>query len=229
MRHNKSKHQPKITVLICTLNEAANLPWVLTKIPSFVDKVLLVDGHSTDDTVAVAQRLRPDIEVLYQPGKGKGDALRYGIKNAKGDIIVTLDADGSSDPEEMSQFIEPLLNGYDFAKGSRFLHSRPNMAWHRRFGNWLLVTLANILYGTRYTDLTSGYNAIWNKAFEELKLPTEVFLDEPMLNIRAKKARLKIVEIPCRDSGRISGTGKNHTIRQGWRILKTILRERFSG
>ena len=69
----------KITVLICTLNEEGGLPHVLPKIPTWVDEVLLVDGYSTDNTVEVAVQLHPDIRVLYQPGKGKGDALRYGF------------------------------------------------------------------------------------------------------------------------------------------------------
>jgi glycosyltransferase involved in cell wall biosynthesis len=151
----------KITALICALNEADNLQHVLPTIPDWVDEVLLVDGHSTDNTVETAKNLRPDMNVIQQPGKGKGDALKYGIKNAAGDIIVTLDADGSTDPEEIPKFIEPLLHGYDFAKGSRFLNSWPRMPFHRRFGNYLLFTTANILHGTRYTDICSGYNACW--------------------------------------------------------------------
>src|SRR3989338_7264825 len=102
----------EISVIICTFNEEENLSFVLPKIPEWVDEVLLVDGNSCDNTVSVAKKLRPDIQILYQPGKGKGDALRYGFSKAKGDIIVTLDADGSTDPAEMDKFIEPLLNGY---------------------------------------------------------------------------------------------------------------------
>jgi len=110
---DKPEGCPKITALICALNEEENLLHVLPKIPGWVDEILLVDGHSTDRTVEVARQLNPDVKVLYQPGKGKGDALKCGIKHATGDIIVTLDADGSTDPEEMPKFIEPLLDGYD--------------------------------------------------------------------------------------------------------------------
>lgn len=117
--------KPTVTALICTLNEEQNLPYTLPKIPDWVDEVLLVDGHSTDSTVEVARRLRAGVRVIYQQGKGKGDALKCGVEHARGDIIVTLDADGTTDPEEIPKFIEPLLNGYDFAKGSRFLGIRP--------------------------------------------------------------------------------------------------------
>ena len=87
---------PKITALVCALNEASNLPYVLPKIPPSVDEVLLVDGHSSDGTAELAHQLWPGIRVLQQPGKGKGEAMRFGIQQAAGDIIVTLDADGSN-------------------------------------------------------------------------------------------------------------------------------------
>ncbi len=96
--NERSGQETGITALVCTLNEAENLCHVLPNIPAWVDEVLLVDGHSTDNTVEVAKKLCPDIHILYQPGKGKGDALKHGIKHAKGDIIVTLDADGATDP-----------------------------------------------------------------------------------------------------------------------------------
>ena len=95
---NKPENYPEISVIICTLNEAGNLPFVLPQIPDWVDEVILVDGRSTDNTLSIAQNLRPHTKVLLQPGKGKGDALKFGIAAAKGEIIVTLDADGETPP-----------------------------------------------------------------------------------------------------------------------------------
>jgi hypothetical protein len=187
---------PRITAIICTLNEEESLPYVLPKIPGWVDEILLVDGHSTDNTVEVAKKLRPEIKVLSPPGKGKGDALRYGIQHASGDIIVTLDADGSTDPEEIPRFIEPLLNGYDFAKGSRFLGQCPNMPRQRRFANRLFAWLSNILYGTKYTDLCAGFNGFWKKILQQIDPEGTSFLDEPTINIRLKKRGLKVIEVP---------------------------------
>lgn len=220
--------RPMVTVLICTLNEEESLPYVLPNIPEWVDEVLLVDGCSSDNTVEVAERLCPGVSILYQSGKGKGNALRYGIQRAKGDIIVTLDADGSTDPEEMFKFIEPLLNGYDFAKGSRFLNNRPNMPLHRRFGNWVLATETNLIFGTRYTDVCSGFNAFWKKSWKKVNFPDE-FGYEPLITLRAKRAGLKIIEISCSDRGRISGSSKLPNWRQGWGAFKAILKERFRG
>lgn len=221
---------PKVTVLICTLNEAENLPHVLPKIPEWVDEILLIDGHSTDNTVSVAQKLRPEIKALTQPGKGKGDALRYGILNAGGEIIVTLDADGSTNPEEMEQFIEPLLNGFDFAKGSRFSNGSPCRHWHRIMGNWIITTTFDIMFFRRYADLCSGYNAFWKHSIEQINpWPADGFENEPFINCRALKRGLKVIEVAHSDAERISGEVKELTWRQGPKAIKTILRERFRG
>src|SRR4051795_10249583 len=84
----------RVSVVIPALNEGECLPSVLPRLPAWVNEVLLVDGASTDDTVAVAQRLCPSVRIIEQEGRGKGAALRTGVTNASGDIIVMLDADG---------------------------------------------------------------------------------------------------------------------------------------
>ncbi len=220
--------KPKITVLICALNEEDNLQHVLPRIPEWVDEVVLVDGHSTDNTVAVAKTLRPDINVVTQPGEGKGDALKCGIEHAAGDIIVTLDADGATDPSEMDKFIEPLLNGYDFAKGSRLTHGRPRgMPRHRWLGNRVLAVTSNILHGTRYTDICSGYNAFWKGSFQRLSPIHDGFEMEQELLVKIRKARLKVVEVEHHAIGRSSGVSKVSDIRQGLVDLMVIIKERF--
>jgi glycosyltransferase involved in cell wall biosynthesis len=222
---------PKITALICTLNEEQNLPHVLPRIPAWVNEVLVIDGHSTDKTVEVARKIRPDIRILGQPGKGKGDALRYGIGLASGDVIVTLDADGSTDPEYMPRFINPLLNGYDFAKGSRFLKGLPHQKpWYRIIGNWLIVLTFNIIFLKKYTDLCSGYYSFWKKTIDRISLKTsDGFEDEPLINARVAKAGLKVIEVGYTDKGRIEGETNAPSWRQGFKSIKTIIRERFYG
>jgi len=226
----REKIAPKarITVLICTLNEETTISSVLSKVPRWVHEVLLVDGHSTDGTVDIARQLQPDIRVFYQPGKGKGDALRYGLQKATGDIIVTLDADGQTDPAEMPKFIEPLLSGYDWVKGSRLTHGRPlNMPWHRWFGNKVLAITSNILHGTRYTDICSGYNAFWKTVFQRLALDYDGFEMEQQMLVKIKKAGLKVIEVACYDAGRIGGVTKARDVKQGFVDWFTIIRERF--
>lgn len=226
----KTANYPKITVLVCTLNEAANLPHVLPRIPTFVDEVLLVDGRSTDGTVEVARRLRPDIRVSYQPGKGKGDALKYGVRQAKGDIIITLDADGQTDPEDIPRFIEPLLQGYDFAKGSRLTYGRPsNMPWHRWVGNKVLAITSNLLHGTKYTDICSGYNAFWKSAFLRLNLTYDEFEMEQEMLVKVKKVGLNVAEVVYHDRGRVTGASKINDVKQGFTDWIVIIKERFRG
>jgi glycosyltransferase involved in cell wall biosynthesis len=218
---------PPITVLICTLNEAQNLPYILPKIPDWVDEILLVDGHSTDCTAELAKEICPQVNVVCQPGRGKGDALKFGIEQATGDIIITLDADGSTDPVEIPNFINPLLKGYDFVKGSRFLKRRPRMPLYRQFGNLILSTTANILFGTKYTDVCSGYNAFWKKAFQTMHLSNNGFEMEQEMVVKVKKLGLKAIEVEQYDAGRLSSYSKVSGIKQGFIDLWVIIKERF--
>ena len=228
IEHRISELGLRVSVVICTLNEAKNLPYVLPKIPLWVDEILLVDGHSTDTTVEVAKKIRPEIKVLYQPGKGKGDALKYGIQQATGDIVVTLDADGSTNPEEIPKFIEPLLGGCDFVKGSRLAQGcPPNMPKYRWFGNKILTITCNILYGTRYTDLCSGYNAFWKSAFQRLKLAANGFEMEQEMMVKVKKLGLKVVEVEHHDAGRLGSNSKVSGVKQGLTDWWIIVRMRF--
>jgi len=222
-----NNNTPSITVLLCTLNEEKNLPHVLPHIPDYIDEVLIVDGRSKDNTVSIAKKLCPNIRVLYQPGRGKGDALRYGIREAKGDIIVMLDADGSMAPEEIPRFVALLLNGYDFVKGSRFMSGggTADMPTHRKFGNWVFTTLTNLFHRCRYTDLCYGYNAFWKKSFEKVMFKGNGFEVETEINIKIRKAGLKVTEVPSYEAQRLNGNGNLHSLKDGWRILTTIFKE----
>ena len=222
-----------ITIIIPALNEAENLPHVLPMISDLpeITELILVDGSSTDDTVKIAQKLLPGIKVIFQDGKGKGNAMKYGWKHASGDIVVTLDADGSINPQEIPQLIEPLLRGYHFTKGSRFLPGggTVDMPLHRRVGNWVFTTMANILFGTKYTDLVYGFHAFWREILENIDITSDSFAIDTELYIKVKKAGLKVAEVPSFEAKRIYGSGNLRSLKDGWRILKTILKERFHG
>ena len=222
-----SDKQYSVTALICTLNEAENLPHVLPQIPQWVDEILIVDGHSTDNTAETAKELSPKAVIVTQTGKGKGNALKEGVNQASGDIIVTLDADGSTDPRDMSKYIEPLIDGYDFAKGSRFLRNRPKMRLYRQFGNWVLATTANILYGAKYTDVCSGYNAFSKNTFQSMRLINDGFEMEQEMVVKIRKMRLKVIEVHQYDAGRMSNSSKVSGIKQGFTDLWIIIKERF--
>ena len=131
---------------------------MLERIPQFVDEIVIVDGNSTDRTVEVARMIRPDVVVVGQDRPGKGAALRAGFAAARGDIVVMLDADGSMDPAEMGGFIDQIAAGCDLVKGSRFLPGggTADISLLRRFGNGGLLLVANLLYGTRFSELCYG-------------------------------------------------------------------------
>ncbi|HZT05866.1 MAG TPA: glycosyltransferase family 2 protein [Chloroflexota bacterium] len=217
----------RVSVVIPALNEEANLPFVLPKIPTWVHEVILVDGQSTDRTVDVARILVPNIRVVQQLGKGKGAALRAGFEAATGDIIVMLDADGSTLPTEIPAYIGPLLAGADFVKGSRFLQGggTADMPAYRRWGNHLLVSLVRLLFGGRYSDLCYGYNAFWSSAVRRLDLDCDGFEVETLMNVRALRVGLRVAEVPSFEDRRIHGTSNLRTIPDGWRVLCTILSE----
>jgi glycosyltransferase involved in cell wall biosynthesis len=222
---------PTVSVIIPARNEAANLPHVFATLPPWIDEIVLVDGHSVDDTVTVTRTLCPQAKIIAQPGIGKGDALLAGFAVATSDIIVTIDADGSTDGAEIVQFVGALVAGADFAKGSRFSSSggSDDITGVRRYGNRLLSIMVNRMFGTQFTDLCYGYNAFWARHLDAMEVDCAGFEVETLMNIRAAKAGLKIHEVPSHERSRIFGASNLSAIRDGWRILKVIMRERLSG
>ena len=223
------KASPTVSVVIPARNEAMNLPHVLPRIPMWVHEVVLVDGNSTDGTVEVARGLLPNVRVVLQEGRGKGDALRLGFAAATGDIIVMLDADGSTDPAEVGAFVRRLRDGADFVKGSRFLQGSgtADISAFRQLGNGVFTLMVRVLFGGRFSDLCYGYNAFWAWTLPYLDLDGTGFEIETMMNVRALRAGLKVVEVHSFESERIHGSSNLRALPDGWRVVRTIFRERF--
>jgi hypothetical protein len=228
---------PRVSVVIPAKDEAANLPGVLAELPRGLHEVILVDGASVDGTVRTARRARPDIVVVDQTRRGKGNALACGIAACTGDVIVTLDADGSADPAEIPAFVAALVDGADFAKGSRFLPGggSSDLTPLRRAGNDALAFVMNLLYRTSFTDLCYGYNACWRRCVDRLALPPvrgsepafgDGFEIETLLATHAATAGLTVAEVASYERDRWVGKSHLNTWRDGWRILRTIVRER---
>ena len=228
---------PSVSVVIPARDEARNLPGVLAELPGGLHEVILVDGASRDGTIAAARGARPDILVLRQTGRGKGNALACGILAATGEITVTLDADGSADPAEIAEFVLALQAGADFVKGSRYLPGggSSDLTMLRRAGNGALVFLMNRLYRTAFSDLCYGYNAFWTRCADVLDLEAiataePVFGDgfeiETVLAAHAANARLTVAEVPSYERDRWFGESHLNTWRDGRRVLRAIVRER---
>ena len=229
--------QPKVTIVVPARNEARNLEIVLPKLPP-VHEVIVVDGHSTDDTAEVVARVLPRAKFLQQTRKGKGNALAVGFEAATGDVIVMFGADGSADEAEIADFVAALVAGADFAKGSRVLAAggSDDITLVRDAGNRALTLITNVLFRTKYTDLCYGYNAFWRDVLQHLSIPSsrydtpqwgDGFEIETLINCRVAAADLQIHEVPSVELRRIHGESNLNAVRDGFRVLRTILTERF--
>jgi hypothetical protein len=237
---NDAPPSPRVSVVIPALNEESNLPLVLEGLPP-VDEVIIVDGGSADDTVAVAREVRPDAVVVRQTRTGKGNALVCGFEASTGDIVVTLNADGSTDPGEIPRYVDALLAGAEVAHGSRYRDGGGNLDEHRldRLGNRTLNRVVNTLFGTRFTDLGYGYNAYWRSLLPALDLPAaevpgrrrdaRVWGDgpeiEPLINIRMAAQGLRVVEVASVGYPRIHGAEARRPAHECVRALRTTLTE----
>ena len=209
---------------------------------SDVHEVILVDGYSVDDTVAVARQLRPDVRIMRQSRMGKGNAVACGIAVATGEIIAMVDADGSADPGEIPRFVDALLNGADFAKGTRFAEGggSADITRLRSLGNYALTAFFNACYRSSYSDLCYGFNVFWRRHAAVLGLDAtspqrsggdgrlwgDGFEVETLIHIRVAKAGLVVAEVPSFEHSRIHGVSNLNAFRDGRRVLRTILHER---
>ena len=236
---------PKISIVVPVLNEAANLRLVLPGLPD-VHEIILVDGGSVDHTIETAQQVRPEIKILQQTRRGKGNALVCGFEAATGDIIVMFDADGSADPQEIPRFVDALVKGADYAKGTRFCKTDTGRAGSddisliRMAGNAGLNAVANLLFRTRFSDLCYGYNAFWRGILPLLHLPPVAASDikpdqllwgdgfeiEAVLSCRVAAAHLRVTEVPSLERCRIHGASNLRTFSDGTRVLRTLVNER---
>lgn len=223
---------PRVSVVIPAYNEAKNLQHVLPLLPPWVHEVILVNNHSTDNTVEIAYKLLPTIRVINtEHGRGKGMALQAGFAAAAGDIIVMMDADGSSDPREVPRFIEALLTGAYLAKGSRFIGDggSSDITYLRRLGSQVLIWITNRLFRIHFTDMFCGLNAFWKDCLDFFEIDCQGFEIEAQIHLRICKANLEIIEVPSYEHSRIHGTSNFRTFQDGWRVLKMILKERTNG
>ncbi|MCL5112154.1 MAG: glycosyltransferase family 2 protein [Candidatus Marsarchaeota archaeon] len=224
---NKRSAAPYVSIIIPTWNEKDNIGKVIKgvkqELSGYSYEILVVDRYSSDGTIQIAKSL--GAKVLYD-SKGKGSALIKGFNAARGKIIISMDADLSNRPAELKLLITGIETGYDVCMGSRYLTGggSDDMPIYRRLANKGFVTLVNLLYGSRYSDMCYGYRSFSKNSFRKLKLREKGFGIETEINIRARKARLRVLEVPSMEKKRATGSGKLRTWQDGYIILKTILK-----
>lgn len=219
--------KPYVSVVIPTWNEEGNIGRVIPAIKrvlfGYSYEIIIVDRHSKDRTVQRAMRL--GAKVFYDD-IGKGSALLVGLSKARGEILISMDADLSNKPKELKLLIAGIETGYDICMGSRFIigGGSDDMPELRKFGNKVFIFLVNILFGSNYTDLCYGYRSFKRGAMQKLALSEKGFGIETEINIKAIKRHLKVLEVPSMEKKRASGVGKLNTFRDGYVILRTIFR-----
>lgn len=219
---------PSVSLVIPTLNEEANIGWVLQRVPIWVEEVIIVDGGSKDRTVEVAKTLRPDAVVVTDTRKGKGVALRVGFATATREVIVMIDADGSMDPAEIESYVRAVDEGYDLVKGSRATGGSTDLTPTRQLGNFCLRGLVNLLYSADFSELCYGYMAMRRTSVPAMNLAADGFEIETEIVVNSLRRGMRIAEIPSHEAERLNGVSHLHPVRDGLRVLSTILRGRFS-
>ena len=229
LRNSPNKHT-KICVLIPAFNEEKNLEVLICQLrQEGIKNIFVIDGKSSDNTVKIAETM--GATVLIQEGFGKGSAVRDALNTGLIDVdkLILMDADGSMSPKELPLFLDALESGADVVKGSRFMKGGGtyDMSLLRRFGNYIIVSTFNFLCGTKYTDLCYGYFGFNRQSIQKLTplLQSKHFEIEAEILLKSEKLGLKVKEVPSIEFERKSGQSNLKTFRDGFSILKTIIRE----
>jgi len=227
-----------ISLLVPTLNEEAGMRQIMPRIrPGWVDQILVVDGGSTDGTQAYARER--GYELLVQKRPGMRHAYIEALDRLTGDVVITFSPDGNSIPELIPALIEKMRSGHDMVIVSRYAAGAKSQDDDAvtAFGNWLFTALINLLYGSRYTDSFVMFRAWRKDVFRRLDLDRDesyrreerlfgtVVGVEPLLSIRAAKARLRCADIPGDEPPRYGGERKLQVLRWGAAYLFEVFRE----
>jgi glycosyltransferase involved in cell wall biosynthesis len=203
---------PTITVVVPTRDEEGLVGEIVDSVRPYADEVLVVDGHSRDRTREIAAE--HNARVILDRGKGKGDALRLAFDEAKGDIVVFIDADGSHDPKDIPAMVEPILAGRaDMVVGSRGKGGSDEL--HGTFeqliryvGSQLIMLAINYRWNVRLTDSQNGFRAIRREMGKSLGLTSNLTTIEQEMTMKALKRGYRVGEIASHEYERRWGKSK---------------------
>ena len=215
----------KTSIIIPALNEVGSVGKVLEEIPKDVaDEIIVVDNHSTDGTQELVRKM--GYKIIQQKGKGFGAAITSGVEEAKGEVMLVINADGSQDPKDIPRLLEKINEGYDLVLASRYLPgagSDDDTLLHY-FGNKMFTWLCNKIYKVGISDSLYFFLAAKKQIFEKIQFesPNSGYAIE--LPIKVHKAGFKIAEIPSFEKKRMAGKAKMNTYIGGFQILLKILK-----
>ncbi len=224
----------KLTVLIPIYNEIHTIREILKRVQDtgLADEILLVDDGSVDGTREILKEFdgqKPFRVIFHEKNQGKGAAVRTGIENATGDVLLIQDADLEYDPRDYPQLLQPLEEGLaDVVYGSRFLGAprRVAMFWHM-IANKLLTLMTNILYDTILTDMETGYKVFRKEVVDSFPLHAKRFEFEPEFTAKILKRGVRIFEVPISFNPRDYDEGKKIGLSDAFEAIWALLKYRF--
>ncbi len=220
-----------MSIVIPVFNEERTIGDVITRTKSIMEQsklpyeVLVIDDGSLDRSAEISQA--SEAQVLREDHQGKGYALRLGFKQAKGKVIVTLDSDGSHNPEEIPLVLRDIIeNKVDFVIGSRFLNTGvniPKIPKVNRVGNRMFNNLIRLFTGVKISDSQSGFRAIRSSVIKKMKLNSRGYEVESEMLVKALKMGARVAEIPVSFEQRTVGRSRLDPLKDGTRILYSII------
>ncbi|MFP4087767.1 MAG: glycosyltransferase family 2 protein [Desulfobacteraceae bacterium] len=223
---------PNLTVIIPTLNEAETLGEIIRACRMSSDDILVVDGHSTDQTAAIARA--NDARVIFDHRKGKGEAIRTAIPHIRRDITVFVDADGSHDPFDIPRLIAPIVDGdADHVSGSRLLGGSSELhggfdECFRLMGSSFITACINHHFGVRLSESQNGFRAIRTEVLRALDLRENITTIEQEMIIKTLKKGYRMAEVPTHEKIRKAGYSKISVRRVAFRYVWSLVKYLYS-
>lgn len=226
----------KLSVIIPVYNEASTVLEIISQVRrvdvNMAKEIILIDGASTDGTREKIKKLenQPDIKIIYETKReGKGAAVRRGLVNATGDIVVIQDADLEVNPDEYPALLKDILSQeYQMVIGSRFLKDDAHFRFMSWLANKIVIAMTNLLYSARITDPLSCYKVFKREVLKNIELKCKGFDLDVELVVKMLKQGVRIKEIPIHYSPRTYGEGKKIRWKDGFIVLWTLIKYRFS-
>jgi dolichol-phosphate hexosyltransferase len=220
-----------VSIIIPAYNEEKNLGNVLAELKRYAElvqmenEIIVVDDGSLDKTKEVATQNGAKV-LINKTNQGKGYSLKCGFECAKGEIVVTMDGDGSHDPKDIGKLVFPVLNGTDVAVGSRFntKEGRETTTRVNLFGNRLISLFFLIITGSSITDSQSGFRAYKSKVLKNIVLTSNRFEVETELTLKPIMSGFSLKEVPIFVRKRRSGISHLNPVKDGLRIMKEMIR-----